>query len=216
MHSAQSNEMICNHIEKHIGVIDHVFKEIISDVLSIDILIVEPTPARNFYTLITSGMSELPMKVPSGASEYQYAELMICLPPSWKMSDEAFKDERNYWPLRALKTLARFPHEYNTWLYLGHTLVNGHPAQPYSEGIGFEGMLVWIPAVEDNSGFFNLNMTSEKTVHFYSLIPLYKEELEYKTKNGEEALLNRLNKIGINDVLDPLRKNSCKKLWGLF
>lgn len=54
MHSAQSNEKICNHIEKYIGVIDNVFKEIISGVLSIDILILDPTPERNFYTLITS------------------------------------------------------------------------------------------------------------------------------------------------------------------
>lgn len=79
MHSAQSNEKICNHIEKYIGVIDNVFKEIISGVLSIDILILDPTPERNFYTLITSGMSELPMTVPEGAEEYQYAEIMICL-----------------------------------------------------------------------------------------------------------------------------------------
>lgn len=216
MHSAQANEMICNHIEKYIGVFDHVFKEIISGVLSIDILIVDPTPARNFYTLITSGMSELPMKVPAGASEYQYAELMICLPPSWKLSDEAFKDERNYWPIRALKTIARFPHEYNTWLYMGHTLMNGNPAKTYSEDTGFQGMFVWLPDVEDKSGFFNLNMTSEKTVHFYTLIPLYKEELDYKNKHGEEELLNKLNKIGVTDVLNPSRKNSCKRLWGLF
>ncbi|WP_339172811.1 suppressor of fused domain protein [Paenibacillus sp. FSL H7-0943] len=216
MHSAHSNEKICNHIEKYIGVIDNVFKEIISGVLSIDILILDPTPERNFYTLITSGMSELPMTVPEGAEEYQYAELMICLPPTWKLSDEAFKDERNYWPIRALKTMARFPHEYNTWLYMGHTLVNGNPAQPYSEDTGFQGMFVWVPDVKDKAGFFNLEMTREKVVHFYTLIPLYGEELDYKIKHSEEELLHKLNKIGVTDVLDPSRKNSCKKLWGLF
>ncbi|MNO50158.1 Suppressor of fused protein (SUFU) [compost metagenome] len=216
MHSAQSNQLICNHIEKYIGVIDTVFKEVISDVLSIDILIVAPTPSRNYYTLITSGMSELAMQVPDGAEEYQYTELMICLPPTWKLSDEAFKDERNYWPVRALKTMARFPHEYNTWLYMGHTLVNGNPVQPYSEDTGFKGMFVWVPEVKDQSGFFNLEMNSEKVVHFYTLIPLYEEELEYKVKHGEDELLNKLNKIGVTDVLIPSRKNSCKKKFGLF
>jgi hypothetical protein len=216
MHSAQSNQLICNHIEQYIGVIDNVFKEVISDVLSIDILIVAPTPNRNYYTLITSGMSEFAMQVPDGAEEYQYTELMICLPPTWKLSDEAFKDERNYWPVRALKTTARFPHEYHTWLYMGHTLVNGNPVQPYSEDTGFEGIFVWVPEVEDQSGFFNLEMNSEKVVHFYTLIPLYGEELDYKVKHGEKELLNKLNKIGVTDVLNPSRKNSCKKRFGLF
>jgi hypothetical protein len=216
MHSAYAHEMICNHIEKYIGPIDHVFKEIVSDELSIDILIVAPTPNRNFYTLITSGMSEFPMTVPEGAEEYQYTELMICLPPTWKLSDEDFQDERNYWPIRALKTMARFPHEYQTWLYMGHTLANGNPAQAYSEDVGFKGMFVWVPDIEDKAGFFNLEMTDEKVVHFYTLVPLYEEELDYKIKNDEGGLLNKLNKIGVTDVVDPSRKNSCKKIFGLF
>lgn len=54
---------------------------------------------------------------------------------------------------------------------MGHTLVNGNPVQPYSEDTGFQGMFVWMPDVEDQSGFFNLEMNSEKVVHFYPLIP---------------------------------------------
>lgn len=38
-------------------------------------------------------------------------------------------------------------------------------------------MFVWVPDVEDKAGFFNLEMNSEKVVHFYTLIPLYREEL---------------------------------------
>ena len=77
-------------------------------------------------------------------------------------------------------------------------------------------MFVWVPDVEDKAGFFNLEMNSEKVVHFYTLIPLYGEELDYKIKHGEEELLNKLNKIGVTDVLKPSRKNSCKKIFGLF
>lgn len=216
MHSTQSRQLICKHIEQYIGVIDTVFKEIISDALSIDILIVAPTPKRNYYTLITSGMSEIAMKVPEGAEEYQNIELMICLPPTWKLSDEAFKDERNYWPVRALKTMARFPHEYNTWLHMGHTLVHGNPAKPYSEDVGFQGMFVWVPDIEDQSGFFNFEMNNEKVVHFYTLIPLYEQELEYKIKHGTEELLNKLSKIGVTNILNPYRKNSCRRILGLF
>lgn len=38
-------------------------------------------------------------------------------------------------------------------------------------------------------------------VHFYTLIPLYGEELDYKIKHSEEELLHKLNKIGVTDVL---------------
>lgn len=214
--SAENNEKIYNHVEKYIGPIEGVFQEIVSGNISIDIIVTAPTKKRNFYTLVTCGMSELPMTVPEGAEEYRYSELMICLPPTWKISDEAFKDERNYWPVRALKTLARFPHEHRTWLYLGHTLANGDPVKTYSEDVKFKGMLLSLPDIEDKQVFFNLFISSEKVVHFYTLIPLFQEEMDYQLKNGMEALFAKLNKAGTNDVVNLKRKNACKKVLGLF
>lgn len=214
--SSENYEKIYNHVEKYIGPIEGVFREIVSDNISIDIIVAAPTSKRNFYTLVTYGMSEWPMTVPEGAEDYRYSELMICLPPTWKISDEAFEDERNYWPVRALKTLARFPHEHRTWLYMGHTLANGEPVKPYSEDVKFQGMLLSLPDIEDKQGFFNLVFSSEKVVHFFTLVPIYQEEMDYKLKNGMEALFAKLNKIGTDDVVNLNRKNSCKKLLGLF
>jgi len=188
----------------------------VSDITPIDIIVAAPTAKRNYYTLVTYGMSELPMTVPEGAEEYRYSELMICLPPTWKFSDEAFKDERYYWPIRALKKLGRFPHEYQTWLYMGHTLANGEPVEPYSQDAKFQGMLLSLPDVEDKPGFFNLFLSDEKVVHFFTLIPIYQEEMDYKLKNGMEALFTKLNKIGTDDVVNLNRKNCCKKVFGLF
>ncbi|WP_138754219.1 suppressor of fused domain protein [Paenibacillus sinopodophylli] len=214
--STENYEQIYAHVETYIGPIEGVFREIISDNLSIDIIVAAPTSKRNCYTFVTYGMSELPMTVPEGAEEYRYAELMICLPPTWKISDEDFKDERNYWPVRALKTLARFPHEYHTWLYMGHTLANGEPVKPYSEGTKFQGMLLSLPDVEDKREFFNLTISDEKVIHFFTLVPIYQEEMDYKLKNGMEALFAKLNKIGTDDVVNLNRKNTCKKVFGLF
>lgn len=214
--SAENYEMIYAHVEKYIGPIEGVFQEIVSDQISIDIIVAAPTSVRNFYTLVTYGMSEMPMTVPEGAEDYRYAELMICLPPTWKISDEAFQDERNYWPIRALKTLAKFPHEYHTWLYLGHTLANGNPVQPYSEDVKFQGMLLSLPDVEDKREFFNLFISTEKVIHFFSLIPIYQEEMDYKLKNSMEALFEKLQKVGTDDVVNLNRKNGCKKIFGLF
>jgi hypothetical protein len=178
---------------------------------------VAPTEERNYYTLVTCGMSNLAMTVPQGADEFRYAELMVCLPPSWKLSQEAFRDERNYWPVRCLKLLARMPHEYATWLYIGHTIPNGNPAKPYADNTKLNGMVLAIPTiVDDLNGFFNCRMSEEKNVHFYSIMPLYNEEMDYKLKHGADSLFDKFEQAGINEVLDAGRKNVCKKSFWFF
>lgn len=89
-------EHISDHIQEHIGPIEMVFHEIISDVVHVDLHWVKPTRDKPYHTLVTSGMSDLPMTVPDGAENFRYAELMLSLPPEWPMTMDAFKDERNY------------------------------------------------------------------------------------------------------------------------
>ncbi|MFF2483801.1 suppressor of fused domain protein [Paenibacillus sp. NPDC058071] len=214
--SNENYETIYKHVEEHLGPVAGVFQEILSDELTIDIIVAAPTKERNCYTLVTSGISEIPFTVPDGAESYRYAELTISLPPTWKISDEDFKDERNYWPIRALKTIGRFPHEYNTWLYYGHTVANGNPPAPYSSDAKFQGMLVWVPEAANATEFFNLSLSEEKVVHFFSLIPLYQDEIEFKVKNGQDALLEKLGRVGADQIVNVNRKNACKKLFGLF
>ncbi|HEY2495257.1 MAG TPA: suppressor of fused domain protein [Paenibacillus sp.] len=208
---------ISEHVEKYIGEIDGVYHEIISDLVHIDILIVKPTEKRNYYTLVTCGMSNLPMTVPEGAEKFKFAELIICLPSDWKVSDEAFKHEENYWPVYWLKKLTRFPHEYQTWLYLDHTIPNGDPAQPYATNTQFSGMMLTFPSiVEDANHFFTLDLPNGNEVHFFNLMPLYTEEMNYKLKNGADALLAKLEKAGVDEKVDIKRRNVCKKLFGIF
>ncbi len=127
-----SIEKISAHIEKHIGEITHVFHEILSDQVHIDVHHIALTLARNYHTFVSSGMSDKAMSVPEGREEFRFAELMLALPADWPISDEAFKKENNYWPIRWLKILARLPHEYDTWLEYGHTVPNGDPAKPFT------------------------------------------------------------------------------------
>ncbi len=217
--SQETLDRITAHVEKHIGEIHGTYAEIVPGVVAVDLIVVAPTPRKNYYTLVTSGMSDLPMSVPQGAEDFTYAELMMCLPPDWKISDEAFQDENNYWPVRAMKTLARFPHEHDTWLYLGHTVAYENAAvKSYAENNNFRGMLLSLPdTVEDKPGFFNLQCSDNKVIHFFNLTPLYQEELDYKLKHGMEALFGKLNAIGVGDVVDQNRNNACKKkLFGLF
>ncbi|MFC4098070.1 suppressor of fused domain protein [Paenibacillus xanthanilyticus] len=214
----QAIARITAHVEQHIGPVANVFHEIVSDLVHIDILFVPPTPQRNYHTLVTCGMSNRPMTVPEGAENFRFAELMLCLPPSWPMSEEAFRNEEHYWPVRMLKMLARLPHEYGTWLYHAHTIPNGDPAEPYARNTKLAGMLVELPTiVDDLHAFFTLNMEPDKDVHFFSLIPLYAEEMDLKLSKGTEALRVKLDQAGVNEVVQLDRKNVAKKkLFGLF
>lgn len=215
--NSQTLQAISEHVEKHIGEIDHVFHEIISDLIHLDVLVVKPTKERNYYTLVTSGMSDLPMTVPEGAEQFRFAELMLCLPSDWPVSSEAFESMENYWPIYWLKFMARLPHEYQTWLYLGHTVPNGDPARPFASNTQFSGMILAVPTiVEDLKSFFTLNLPNGNEVHFYSVIPLYQEEMDLKLKHGTDALLEKLEKAGVNEIVNVKRKNTAKKGFLFF
>lgn len=109
-HGDDSNiEAITDHIEKHLGKIKGVFHELVSPLVHLDVHYLEPSQDFPFYTLVTTGMSDLPMSVPEGLQSMQYAELCMLLPSTWPMSallepaDEDGPDEASYWPIRWLK-----------------------------------------------------------------------------------------------------------------
>ena len=51
----------------------------------------------------------------------------IALPADWKLDQESMKDEKWYWPIRLLKSLARLPINCDSWLGHGHTVENREP-----------------------------------------------------------------------------------------
>jgi hypothetical protein len=210
----QNIEVISNHIEKHVGAVDWVFHELVSDLVHIDVHIVAPTPERNYYTLITSGMSDRPMKAPEGAEGLRFGELMICLPPDWKLTQEDFKDERNYWPVRTLKFLARMPHEYDTWLSFDHTVPNGDPPEKFP-GTDFCCALIGLPSMFPQE-FWKFQVAPDKEILFYVIMPIYREEMELKLKKGADALWELFDKHNVSELVDVKRKNVGKKFLGLF
>lgn len=202
------------HVEAHVGPVDVVFHEIASTYVHVDVHHIAPTPERPWHVLVTSGMSARPMTTPPELPpDWRHAELLVSLPTEWKLSAEAFEDERNYWPVRALKQLARLPHEYGTWLGYGHTVPNGDPPEPYADNTKLSGMIV-LPPLSLPESVHRLQRPSGDVVRFWSLVPLYAEEMDFKLKEGSDALLEKLDEAGVGDVVDPSRRNVvAKKLW---
>jgi hypothetical protein len=213
----QAIQAISEHVEKYIGKIDNVIHEIVSDLIHLDILVVKPTRERNYYSFVTCGMSDLPMTVPEGAENFKFAELMICLPGDWKVSQAAFEQEEHYWPIRWLKNMARLPHEYATWLYLAHTIPNGDPPRPYASNTKLSGMLLALPSItREPKDFFTLTLPNKNQVHFFSLIPLYTEEMDLKLERGADHLFEKLEKVGVNEILAIKRRNVAQKRFLFF
>jgi hypothetical protein len=207
---------IASHIERHLGPVSGVYHEILSDKVHLDVHIVPPSADFPFYTLATSGMSDRPMTVPPGASPDDappFAELCILLPSTWNIPTDpadvttAFEDENVYWPIRWLKMLARLPHEYGSWLGFGHTIPNGEDAEPFADNTELGCMLV-LTAISLPEEFQTLVISPEKTVQFYTLYPIYREEMVLKMDQGADALIDRFEEYNISDVLDLTRPNT--------
>ena len=104
-----------------------------------------------------------------------------------------------------LKFLARFPHEYHTWLGFGHTMPNGPDYAPMCEGVGFGGIVLdWL-----GKDFGRVENPEGHDVMLYYVIPAYKQEIEYKLKYGMEGLSKRFSEGELPLVLDIHRPNLC-------
>ena len=206
-------DAVDRHIAETLGPVESVFHELVSPYVHVDVHHVLPSTERPFHVLVTTGMSEMPMTTPEGAEEFRYAELLMCLPAEWPISDEGFRDERHYWPVRWLRQLARFPHEYGTWLSMGHSVPNGDPPEPFAVDTKLSGMLL-IPPVSLPEEAWKVALPDGRSVHLWSLLALYPEEMVLKLQRGADALLELLEKNGVDDVLDKDRPNvAARRRW---
>ncbi len=201
------------HIKKNFGEAKSVFHEILPVKIHVDIHLVEPTETQNYYSIITSGLSTLPMNTPPNYSHFKYSELYMCLPKDWIIEEKSFENEANYWPFRCLKFLARFPHDYKTWIWNMHTIPNKNPIESFANNTKLCCSLLSIPKRIPERAY-KLRISKDKTIYFHSVIPIYREEMEYKLKYGAEPLLERFAKNNVDELLDINRMSVVKK--GLF
>jgi tetratricopeptide (TPR) repeat protein len=203
-------EMNCvqAHIEKYFGNARTVFHEIASPDIHVDILVIEPVPGRDCYILVTMGMGAHRMKTPEDLkdSNADRAEILVCLPPDWKVDEASMKDELWFWPLRWLKILARVPGEENTWVGWGHTFSSD---SPFAENTKFTTAMLVSPEAFSRKSW-ECRMPDGSAINFYQMIPLYTEEMQFKEKTSAELLLQLLGEKNTGCV-DIHRQNVCKK-----
>jgi hypothetical protein len=192
------------HVEMHLGPVEHVLHDLDSDVVHVDLLWVRPGPDAKFHTFVTCGMSERPMQPPRCARRLRRAELLLRLPTTWNTGLDLLGAESSHWPLRELEQLARMPHLYETWLWAEHTVANGDPPARITDSAPFCGSLL-LPAGWTPRAFRKLRRSRRDTIHFFSVILLYAEELLLAREAGAARLVRALEDAGVTDLLDPSR-----------
>jgi hypothetical protein len=184
-----------------------VFDEIESEIIHRDIFFIKATDDRPYHILLSCGMSALPMKIPDDIESSDLVEIMILLPKEWNLEYESFSDEKNYWPIRIMKEIMIAPHENESWFGFGHTFAH-EDNEEFAEGIGFNSIML-ASSMELSEEFTQIELENRKVIDIYTLIPLYNEELEFKKKNGANALLERFDNFGIEEIVKVGRKNVC-------
>jgi Suppressor of fused protein (SUFU) len=198
---------IARHVETHLGSDLVVMHEIVSSVIHVDVYVIRPSAERDYWTLLTSGMSDLDMKIPDELPLSPMMELAICLPSHWPLdgTDPRWKQPNFFWPIAELKRTAMYPHLCETWLTVGHSI---EPADGDLAGDRFAGHLVR-PLQILPKGFEELTSDDGRTIGIYAMCPLLPAEMQFKLNHGYKALEEKLMQAGVTELLDPARPSTC-------
>ncbi len=179
--------------------------EVLSTEPPIAVHMIAAAPERNYITLFTTGMSARPMMVPPGEDDYRFAELFIQLPANWPLTEKELANPANGWPIHWLRSIAKYPHQHNTWL--GHPvtiLTNGDPPEPLSPSIQCTCIMLMEQYKISINGLMNMNL--------YQIIPIYNEERHLEVVSGLPALMDALDRNHISLIIDTKRRNAAIEL----
>ncbi|MGH1385651.1 suppressor of fused domain protein [Kordia sp.] len=209
----QHAEWIGNHLNTfYSDAQTSVFHEISTFDLHLDVYFIQPKNST-YNILLTSGMSTLKMDT---SKESEFAELMIIIPKEVEFDSVYTGEKKNDWIITMLKRTARFPHYYDTWIEIGHTIQANEDFTPYSNETKYAGALI-LPSVTFGKDFTEIHKNDRK-INIYTIFPLYKNEIEFKIENGYHKLLDLIIKANNKEVLNLNRKNLIpkKSIWGKF
>lgn len=144
-------------------------------------------------TLVTAGMSDLPMAIPAKAGVPRRVELIFyCSEPTAEY-------------VNTLRWLAHFPHDQKTWIGSGHTIPNGNPPAPFFGSSALNTILL-LPSIVQRDRTLSEQLTLEgDPVHFLWVVPITGAECKLKLDRGTNAILDLFGKHRHPHVFNPNR-----------
>ena len=200
--STSHRELILEKVAESGGPIDAFgIIQVVPSSTEVDVAVhvIRPNPkSGNSLILFTTGMSDRPMNIPANDEQtvkYRYAELVIALPPHWRLPEDGFRNDDSLWPIEWLLRIALFPHQHDSWLGGPFTIyARENPPRPVASNTSLSCMLLLADAYqqvgdEATGGasaalFSRVTCSVDKEVCFYSLLPLYTAERELEIQQG--------------------------------
>jgi hypothetical protein len=160
---------------------------------AVDVYSFPPNDVRDHWTFITGGMSDRRQALPPKAPEMfaRRTELLM------------YGAASEPWRLYALKLLAEYPFEHQTWIHAWHSVDAGAPLAPGSQLTAF---FVLPPAMEDPQSFDRLVVAGE-AVDILWVVPITGAEQAFALEHGPQALEEILFEADFEVLLDPGRKS---------
>lgn len=162
--------------------------------------------------LMTNGLSSYKMPVPEKVKGREFIELYFCLPSYWDLDDRT--NANTNWVFPWIERLAKHVIEKKTWYGHGHSMPCGAEKKPLSDLMKQDHFFLVDPILlEEELAPINFG---DKSIHFLSIIPIYKDELDFKVARGTFKLLEVFNLKGVNEKLDDFRLTTLRGKWKLF
>ena len=147
------------------------------------------------YSLVTSGMSDLPMNVPNQLKAPRRVELVLyCAEP-----------QPQY--VETLRWIAHFPHDQKTWVGSAHTIPNGDPPAPFWGSAILNTILLMPTIVQRDQKLKDELMIAGEGVDLLWVVPLTQAECELKLAKGLDAILDLFGRNRHPHVFDPNRRS---------
>lgn len=179
LYSEKEVEKVEAYIKQQYGEFEEVFHEIVSLDIHCDIAMVPPTDERPYYTLVTMGAGAYRMDIPKELKKWKLerAEYVIFLPKDWNIKSDK---EEDYWPVRMLKDIARFPIYTGSWITLGHTVTMNEDSSPVASNTELNSCVLLNSFGKDKQivDALKLRLFGDE-VNFWQVFPLYQEEVEF-------------------------------------
>lgn len=169
---------------------------------TVEVYAFEPGHAeREFYTVVTSGMSDAPMNVPEGGSGAR-AEIIL------------YVDEPTEQHVNVLRWLARIPHDQGRWYCPGTTMNNGNPPQPIFEGSRLDCFFFLPTYVTPDCDLAKHLVLGKDPVSFLWLVPITSKECAFILKRGPQEFVARMTESENPIVLDEQRRSYLRSKQG--
>lgn len=228
-----SDEEYFKHIESNYGRIYKELKNVDRSFASIDLFITKPNDKVPYYGVFTSGYSFSKTMIPSGF-DCGYVEFVLNLPEDYEKKN-IFNRKKDYeWAIEMIrgigeKTLKRgfwmeewyvFPNQSSEDQYEAFKATIGmgefnfkSEIMPYAENTEYCGVMV-VPPIPKAKNIRTQEyierdkvIQDEWPIYYKTIIPIYRNEIEYYYREGKDALVSKLMELGINELYDLRRKS---------